>query len=239
MISVKKLLYGLDTRLNRVATNEHQSIPVEDKILSLQRSQVNLVKKKIGNNNLYRLGLDAFKKRYEDLQTLIVQEEKVPLEEFQSVYPCYTLDLNKLEHKYMFLINIDTLCSKGTCLNRLVSVSHIVKHADLPIYIQNSNYTPSFEYQSTIAVTSQNKVYIYTDGSFTPNEAYITYMRYPRPIDIEGYIDFDGNPSITQDCELNDYLEDELLDLSEQDLAMNTSNVSSLQNTQLRLNTNE
>jgi hypothetical protein len=35
-------------------------------------------------------------------------------------------------------------------------------------------------------------------------------MRYPVYIDKEGYTKFDGEPSENQDCELADYLEDEL-----------------------------
>ena len=39
------------------------------------------------------------------------------------------------------------------------------------------------------------------------------YMRYPKYINKEGYIMLDGEPSFDQDCELETYLEDELLDL--------------------------
>ena len=62
------------------------------------------------------------------------------------------------------------------------------------------------------------------------------YMCY---INKEGYIQFDGTPSTNVDCELNEYLEDELLDLTVQNLAMYTENVAAVQNAQFRIQTNE
>jgi hypothetical protein len=54
-----------------------------------------------------------------------------------------------------------------------------------------------------------------------------------------GYTRFDGTPSIDSDCELETYLEDELLDLTVQNLAMYTENQSAVQNSVYRIQTNE
>jgi hypothetical protein len=64
-------------------------------------------------------------------------------------------------------------------------------------------------------------------------------MRYPVYIDKEGYIKFDGTPSTNVDCELEAYLEDELLDLTVQNLAMYTENQSAVQSSIYRIQTNE
>ena len=64
-------------------------------------------------------------------------------------------------------------------------------------------------------------------------------MRYPVYIDKEGYVKFDGTPSINQNCELETYLEDELLDLTVQNLAMFTENQSAMQSATYRIQTNE
>jgi hypothetical protein len=65
------------------------------------------------------------------------------------------------------------------------------------------------------------------------------YMRYPVYINKTGFIMFDGQPSFDQDCELEMYLEDELLDLTVENLAMYTENQSAVQNAQYRIQTNE
>ena len=64
-------------------------------------------------------------------------------------------------------------------------------------------------------------------------------MRYPIYIDKEGYVKFDGTDSINMDCELELYLEDELVDLTVQNLAMYTENSSAVQSAQMRIQTNE
>jgi hypothetical protein len=64
-------------------------------------------------------------------------------------------------------------------------------------------------------------------------------MRYPKYIDKEGYVKFDGSDSQNQNCELETYLEDELLDLTVQNLAMFTENASAVQSSQMRIQTNE
>ena len=64
-------------------------------------------------------------------------------------------------------------------------------------------------------------------------------MRYPVYIDKEGYVKFDGTQSTTVNCELEAYLEDELLDLTVQNLAMYTENQSAAQTAQFRIQTNE
>jgi hypothetical protein len=65
------------------------------------------------------------------------------------------------------------------------------------------------------------------------------YMRYPAYIDKTGYIGFDGIPSADRNCELELYLEDELLDLTVQNLAMYTENQSAVQSAAYRIQTNE
>jgi hypothetical protein len=64
-------------------------------------------------------------------------------------------------------------------------------------------------------------------------------MRYPVYINKVGYIMMDGEPSYDQNCELETYLEDELLDLTVQNLAMYTENQSAVQNAAYRIQTNE
>jgi len=80
MIPVDSLLYKIDQRLNKLSTNDHQQIQLEDKILALNEAQIKLIKQKVdGFSVVSGLGLDAFKKRYEDLQSLVVSYNNQPL----------------------------------------------------------------------------------------------------------------------------------------------------------------
>jgi len=204
MIPVDSLLYKIDQKLNKLSTNEHQQIPLEDKILALNEAQIKLIKQKVdGQSTISGLGLDAFKKRYEDLQSLVVTYNNQPLD-----LKIKNLELNQwfsptnvLVPKYMFYIDSYVLADKGRCKDRKLWINReLAKHGDLSLILTNDHYKPSFEYQETFNFLSSDEISIFTDGTFTPTKIYITYMRYPQYIDKEGYIKFDGTPSHKDHC---------------------------------------
>jgi hypothetical protein len=243
MIPVDSLLYKIDQKLNKLSTNIHQQINLEDKILALNEAQIKLIKQKVdGFSVVSGMGLDAFKKRYEDLQSLVVTYNHQPLdltlknEELNQWFA----NLHALVPKYMFYIDSYVLADKGVCKDRKIWINRdLAKHGDLQFILNNTHYKPSFEYQETFNFLSTDEISIFTDGTFTPSKIYMSYMRYPLYINKEGYIMLDGEPSFDQDCELELYLEDELLDLTVQNLAMYTENAAAVQSAQFRIQTNE
>ena len=243
MIPVDSLLYKIDQRLNKLSTNEHQQIQLEDKILALNEAQIKLIKQKIDNiSTVSQMGLDSFKKRYEDLQSLIISynDGELPLELKNEELHEYSANIHDLMPKYMFYIDSYVLANKGRCKDRKIWINRdLAKHGDLQFILNNDHYKPSFEYQETFNLLSSDEISIFTDGTFIPTKICVSYMRYPVYIDKTGYIKFDGTPSTDVDCELETYLEDELLDLTVQNLAMFTENQSAVQNAAYRIQTNE
>ena len=243
MIPVDSLLYKIDQKLNKLSTNEHQVVNLEDKILALNEAQIKLIKQKVdGTSTNSGLGLDAFKKRYEDLQSLVVNYNHQPLtlSVKNAELNQWFASLHDLVPKYMFYLDSYVLADKGPCKDRKIWINRdMTKHGDLQFLLNNSHYKPSFEYQETFNFLSSDEISIFTDGTFTPKTICISYMRYPIFIDKEGYVKFDGEDSINQDCELELYLEDELVDLTVQNLAMYTENASAVQSAQFRIQTNE
>jgi len=243
MIPVDSLLYKIDQKLNKLSTNEHQQIALEDKILSLNEAQIKLIKQKVDGFSVpNRLGYDAFKKRYEDLQNLVIDFTNQPLTlvETNKELHQWDADLTLLTPKYMFYVDSYVLADKGRCKNRKIWINKdLSKHGDLSILLNNDHYKPSFEYQETLNGISSNSISIYTDGTFTPTTIQVMYMRYPVYINKAGYIMLDGTPSTDVNCELELYLEDEIVDLTVQNLAMYTENATAVQSAQFRIQTNE
>lgn len=242
MIPVDSLLYKIDQKLNKLSSNEHQSISLEDKILALNEAQIKLIKQKLDSNNVLGLGFDAFKKRYEDLQKLVedYSNHKLKLVLTDKNLNLWEADISTISPAYMFYIDSYVVADKGECKNRVLYVNRdLSKHADISVLLNNTNYKPSFEWQETFSVISSDTIWIFTDGTFTPKNLYLSYLRYPKYIDKEGYIKLDGSESSNQDCELKNYLEDELVDLTVQALAMYTENQSAVQTAQMRIQTNE
>jgi hypothetical protein len=242
MIQIDSLLYKIDQKLNKLSTNEHQQIQLEDKILALNEAQIKLIKQKVDGGTANGMGMDSFKKRYEDLQSLVVPYDAgaLALKQVDKTLNRWSADITKLTPKYMFYVDSYVLASKGKCKNRKIWINKdLAKHGDLQFLMNNEHYKPSFEYQETFNSISSGEISIFTDGTFTPSKIFLQYMRYPVYIDKEGYTKFDGEPSENKDCELADYLEDELLDLTVQNLAMYTENAAAVQSAQFRIQTNE
>ena len=243
MIPVDSLLYKIDQKLNKLSTNVHQQINLEDKILALNEAQIKLIKQKVdGFSVVSGMGLDAFKKRYEDLQSLVITYNHQPLDLTlkNAELNQWFANLHLLVPKYMFYLDAYVLADKGVCKDRKIWINRdLAKHGDLQFILNNTHYKPSFEYQETFNFLSTDEISIFTDGTFTPSKIYMSYMRYPQYINKDGYIMLDGQPSFDQDCELELYLEDELLDLTVQNLAMYTENQSAVQNSVYRIQTNE
>ena len=243
MIPVDSLLYKIDQKLNKLSTNEHQVVNLEDKILALNEAQIKLIKQKVdGFSTNSGYGMDAFKKRYEDLQSLVVTYNNQPLTLAlkNAELNQWFANIHLLNPKYMFYVDSYVIADKGRCTDRKVWINRdLAKHGDLQFCLNNVHYKPSFEYQETFNFLSSDEISIFTDGTFTPKTINISYMRYPQYINKTGYIMLDGEPSYDQDCELETYLEDELLDLTVQNLAMYTENQSAVQSSIYRIQTNE
>lgn len=243
MIPVDSLLYKIDQKLNKLSTNVYQQINLEDKILALNEAQIKLIKQKVdGFSTNTGLGLDAFKKRYEDLQSLVITYNHQPLTLTikNAELNQWFANIHQLVPKYMFYVDSYVLANKGRCTDRKIWINKdLAKHGDLSVLLNNNHYKPSFEYQETFNFLSSDEISIFTDGTFTPTQIFISYMRYPVYIDKVGYVKFDGTNSIDEDCELEAYLEDELVDLTVQSLAMYTENQAAAQSAQLRIQTNE
>lgn len=240
MILVDSLLYKIDQKLNKLSSNVHQQIPLEDKILALNEAQLKLIKQKL--TGLDEPGFDSSKKRYEDLQSLIEEysDHKLQLSEKDKKLNQWIADITELDPEYMFYVDSYILANKGECKDRLIQVNpDLTKHADTQILLNNTHYKPSFEYQETFNTISSNEIAIYTDGTFTPTFIYISYLRYPKYIDKEGYVNLKGESSKNQDCELPEYLENELVDLTVQDLAGYIENIAAVETSALRLKEGE
>lgn len=243
MILVDSLLYKIDQKLNKLSSQEHQRIQLEDKILALNEAQIKLIKQKIdGSPTPTGLGLDSFRKRYEDLQSLVEDYIDHPLDLtlIDKHINQYSVEIDKLTPDYMFYIDAYILADKGKCKDKKIWINRdLLKHGDLQFALNNNHYKPSFEYQETFIMLASDKILTFTDGTFTPKKLYLSYLRYPKYIDKVGYINLEDKASTDQNCELEAYLEDELVDLTVECLAMYTENIAAVQSAQFRIQTNE
>lgn len=222
MIAVEELVYDFRLAFNKVEREDNQSVPVEDIMSFLNRSQIFWIESRISFNNVLRKGYEETLKRIDDLQALKVEFYPIQLSGItDSLYKGYTANLDS-SMKYMKYISSYVKAKKDDCAAELVV--DIIRQNDLSTMYFDTNFQPSFEWRKTIATLGNNKLTVYTDGQFTPTTLYLTYLRYPKAIDIEGYVRVDGTGSVNQDCELPYYAKSDLIDLAVKFAAHSTEN---------------
>lgn len=237
MIPVLNLLFSFDTKANRLSNLRGQFIPNETKIDLLNRAQTKLILKKVDINNVYQLGMDSFSKRYEELQNLQVKYEKLSLTKIQDdLLNGYSVPFSDMQYDMLVPITSYVLADKQNCKGRLLDVIGFMKHSDIRMLLKSPHYQPSFKYQETLGDISANTITVYSDdkNSFVVTDLFISYLRYPVNMDVAGYIHLDGTPSSTVDCELDEFLQDELVDIAIAEYADATANQELSQSSRVR-----
>ena len=100
----------------------------------------------------------------------------------------------------------------------------LIRQNDLSTMYFDANLGPSYEWRNTLATIGNGNITVYTDETFELETLFLTYLRYPKPIDSEGYIKIDGSDSVNRDCELPYYAKQDILDLASKFAAQSTDN---------------
>ena len=144
MIPVDSLLYKIDQKLNKLSTNEHQQIQLEDKILALNEAQLKLIKNKVDPPpSSANTGMDSTRRRYEDLQNLVEPHEDHPLvlALVNSKLNKWTSSLTGVSPAYMFYTDAYVIANKGRCKDRKIWVNRdLLKHGDIQFVSLGSSY---------------------------------------------------------------------------------------------------
>tara|TARA_R100001480_G_scaffold67115_1_gene78649 strand:+ start:1319 stop:1987 length:669 start_codon:yes stop_codon:yes gene_type:complete len=128
---------------------------------------------------------------------LVVDSNVLPLSAIDNIVP---LDLNddwfEVSSAYAY---VDT----SECKNIRLSLFEI-KNFDQEQLAIDANNAPSIRYRESPYYIGNNNLNVYTKD-FTIKRGIVTYYRFPKPIDISGYIDIDGTASTDIDPEGTDW----------------------------------
>lgn len=235
MISVHELINEFKLSLNKVSREDNFSLPTPDIITFLNKAQMSWIKTKINPNNVLRSGYESIRKRIDDLQVLKVNDFKLSAK--KSPEPTFQSFISSLKDvpNYMMYLASHSSAKKGDCED---TISHnLVREGELKTQYLDVLYNPSFEWRETLVTLGDDKMYVYVTD-FEILSTHLTYLRYPKSIDIEGYVRLDGNQSTDQDCELPEYAKQDIVDLAVKFAANATDNVFQTQAAEDRITKN-
>lgn len=214
-MSTAELVYRYKLEMDKLDSNDFRDLEIPVILMILNRGIMLYVKEVYSIDNKYRLGLEGNQKRIDDLQVLIKKDEP-DLSYIQSTQDSklYLADFSSLvPETYLHLVRSYSFADKDNCTGRLMK-NHLTRHDNLNDTLIDPDNNPSFEWQSLPIVISANKIWAYSDGTFTPKTVHIDYLRYPLKVDIAGFTDINGNPSTNQNSELPDYVLQDIVTIS-------------------------
>lgn len=205
------LVYKYKLANNKLDSQDFIDLPLPTILMILNTSIIGYVDAIYGTQNIYRQGVESFQRRIDDLQILIVSD----FPEITYVSKGNNTFTGDLPENYLHLLRSYTLATKDLCVDR--ALRNILYSQDElnDILISKDPYKyPSFEWQEQPYNQSNDKVYIYTDGSYTPTKLVIKYLKKPTEVDIAGYTKIDGSLSTNANSELPDYLLEDIIILA-------------------------
>jgi|TARA_B110000908_G_scaffold167221_1_gene219783 hypothetical protein len=143
----------------------------------------------------------------------------------------------ELPKNYFDFTNLRGLASTDKCKSKELVLNE-VKGEDVHLAIDDKFSKPSFKYRESFYTISNNHIQIYVDD-FTIDKALLTYYRYPVSVDMAGYVDTLGNPSVGDiDPNWSDRVLDRILDIAAKEFNLNTDNIQRYQADKDRINNN-
>ena len=150
----------------------------------------------------------------EYIQRLVVQ--KKPLADVRNLI---NSNEYKLPKDYFYFINLEVVgesdCGSATFL------SWQVKLEDVQELLHDKFNKPSFDFRETFYTLGDNSVRVYRDD-FNIKKVFLTYYRYPKSVDLEGYIKSDGSQSSNIDPEWDDKAADRIISICAKDFMINS-----------------
>jgi hypothetical protein len=232
MITSLDIFLKIKQRLNKGDTQDDENFPPYVAVEAYNKACLNVISRIISKNNNYKTGLESTTNRVDDLQVLI---NDLPKKLNVSKKDNYFLT-EKLPENYFRYIRVFCKGSKKGCEEKDITV-FLQEESNLNTLLDNSTVNPSFEWRETIGTIANNHIKVFTLNTFNISNVFLTYIRKPIKIDIEGYIKQDGslstniNPDLPED--MIEMIIDEACRILSGDIQDQFSNQISQQNLQM------
>lgn len=204
--------YLLFTELvNRSATNNNTSVDLPRFVSLFNWNQIKYVEWLLEKRN---------EDDVRDVSKLLIPQKELKLKRTKGTYSAFSLPKD-----YFNFANLFIEAKKSKCIASDFLLFE-ARADDVHELLGDSNNEPSFEDRETFYHFIEDSVMIYKKD-FEIQKSFMTYYRYPRAVDIEGYIKADDSQSVSIDPEFDDKVVQKiLLAMSKEFSAINNDQTS-------------
>jgi len=142
---------------------------------------------------------------------------------------CYYL----IPTNFFDLANVHAIAKSGSCKDKIKLWE--VKSENVHEYLYDQYNKPSFYYRESFYYLTKDSIRVFKDD-FTLDTLMLSYYRYPKEIDFEGYVDVNGNHSSAISPEWDDKSMDRIITLAVKNLNISMENFNAAQINQQQIN---
>ena len=190
-------------RLNKLDSQDYDNITCWQVVESFNKAQVEWARRQLHGINVVKEGDEQSTRRKDDLQKLLIREPIVSAK--KDIYYEGVLPENYLQWK-----RVDIYAKKECCDKRRMTV-YLAEEGNLNQLLRDKAKQPNFEWAETFATLINNTVHLYTNDEFDIEEAFLTYYRQPRKIQITGCSD--PYTGVTSTTEVESEFKDDIVEL--------------------------
>lgn len=207
--------YDFNLKFDKVNSQHRQNFNRAEIDWLLNESISVVVKQRYGLSNNYRTGFEGIQKRIDDLSSIHIKYPTQPYvalvrHESENIYE---LPLSSLSYDYWLFTRGVVKVVDESC-NAIYEASIAITQNDDLNFRKNDPFNDS-NYEEVLANfgSSENgsSIYFYP-GNLTLSEAYIEYLRKPARVNYGNYVYIDGVTYPQTDCDLPEFIHNEIVD---------------------------
>ena len=145
--------------------------------------------------------------KIDEVQQLVVENVSLSIVNSAQDHIDFELPKDWFDH-----IGGYAICTRGTCSGKLINADQ-VKNDEKRLILFDENWRPDFDFEWLPITIGEDNIQVFFKD-FTVTAFYLDYFKYPKDIDIAGYIKADN---VTQSTDVNPELDDiyvnEIIDL--------------------------
>jgi hypothetical protein len=202
------LTIKIKQRLNKLDSQDYDNIECWQIVEAFNKAQVEWTRRQLHGINIVKEGDEQSTRRIDDLQVLLTNTA-LNLEKHDKMLTASELPENYLQWK-----RVDAFANSDCCnINRRMVV-YLAEEANVNNLLRDLAKRPNFEWGETFATLINNKLNVYTDDTFTINNADLIYYRQPIKIQVQNCVDpYTGVASPTNiQCEFKDDIIEVIID---------------------------
>lgn len=199
-------------RLNKLASEDYDNIECWQIQEAFNKAQLEFCRRQIHGNNQRQEGDESTKMLIDDMQKLLVNQS-INMTYTSTSCPHY-YQTGTLFTDYLYFKRMEVDATSECCNDRCLRV-HLEEVADVNELLADELSKPSAEWGETFCTIADNKINVYTDGTFNlKTTAKLHYYRKPVNVEFNGCINPSNDTPYTADveCEFKDDIAELLVD---------------------------